>query len=108
MKTEHLIIFCTVPDSETAVHLSRTLVEEKLAACCNIVSGLRSIYFWKGEVCDDSELLLIIKSRLDVYDKLEQRIRELHPYEVPEILALPVYRGWKDYLNWVDEHVAGN
>lgn len=80
-------------------------MSENLAACCNILPGIRSLYKWKGEVCDESELLMIIKSRGDRYDDLEARIAALHPYDVPEVLAIPVKRGAGNYLKWMDENV---
>jgi periplasmic divalent cation tolerance protein len=66
---------------------------------------LRSVFTWKGELCDETECLLVIKTRADIYERLEKRIQELHPYEVPEILALTVNRGLSNYLKWVDENV---
>jgi periplasmic divalent cation tolerance protein len=87
------------------VKISRVLVTEKLAACCNIIPGLRSVFTWKGELCDEAECLLVIKTRAEIYERLEKRIQELHPYEVPEILALTVNRGLSNYLKWVDENV---
>ncbi len=106
METNHSVILCTVPDQESGFKISSALVKEKLAACCNIIPGLRSIYVWKGEVCDDAECLLVIKSRQDIYEQLEKRIQELHPYEVPEILSLSLNQGLIDYLKWVDENVG--
>jgi periplasmic divalent cation tolerance protein len=105
MNSTYNVIICTVPNEETAAKISRTLVTEKLAACCNIIPGLRSIYRWKSEICDDAEYLLVIKTRAEVYERLEKRIQELHPYEVPEILALTVNQGLSNYLKWVDENV---
>ncbi len=105
MKKEFLIVFCTVPDQKTAGEISTALVEEKLAACCNIVPGLTSIYFWKNQVHKDSELLLIIKTTAAAFKKLSRRIEELHPYEVPEIIALTIITGNQSYLSWVDENV---
>lgn len=105
MHNTYKVILCTVPDEGTAAQISRALVTEKLAACCNIIPGLRSIYRWKGDICDDAEYLLIIKTRAEAYERLEKRIRELHPYETPEVLALTVNRGLSNYLKWVDENV---
>lgn len=105
MNGEYLIVFCTVPDEETGVKISQSLVNERLAACCNIVRGLRSIYSWQGEVCDDSEMLLIIKSKRSLYSKLQKHILDLHPYSVPEVLALPIVHGSDKYLEWIDENV---
>lgn len=105
METNYLMIFCTVPDTKSAESIASALVSEQLAACCNIIQNVRSVYSWKNEICDDTELLLVIKTTVDAYDNLEAKITELHPYEVPEILAIPIYRGSKDYLNWVDSNV---
>ena len=105
MKTDNLIVYCTVPNEETALTLSRTIVSENLAACCNIIPGLRSIYSWNGEICDDNELLLMMKTHADVYARLEERIRALHPYDVPEILAVAINYGLTDYLKWVNDYV---
>jgi len=79
MDDEYLIAFCTVPDESTALEISQSLVNGKLAAYCNIISGIRSIFFWKDEICDESELLLVIKTKQNVYEKLEKQIRSLHP-----------------------------
>lgn len=105
MNEQFLIIFCTVPDEDTAIKLSQTLVEERLAACCNVLPGIRSVYTWKGNLCHDSELLLVIKSRAEIYQRLEQRISELHPYEVPEIIATEIKYGSPNYLKWMAENV---
>ncbi|MGA2191930.1 MAG: divalent-cation tolerance protein CutA [Nitrospirota bacterium] len=101
---EPVVIFITTPDEETAAKIARTLVEEKLAACANIVKGVRSIYSWKGETCDDSECLMVVKTVLRNFDALSQRVAELHPYEVPEIIAVPVVGGHKPYLLWLEEN----
>ena len=105
MAAEILTLLCTVPDAENAERIATTLVEERLAACCNIVPGIRSVYVWEGKVENGDELLLIIKSTVAVYTRLESRLKELHPYDVPEILANKVWRGLDQYLNWVDQHV---
>jgi periplasmic divalent cation tolerance protein len=105
MDSEYLVIFCTVPDEDIAIKISNNLVNEKLAACCNIVKGIRSIYLWEGKVCDDSEQLLIMKSKIEVYKKLEDKIKDLHPYDVPEIIAVSIDKGSEKYLKWIDENV---
>ncbi len=101
-----MTVLCTVPNPESAQEIAHTLVNEKLAACCNIVPGLTSVYFWKGQVCQDAELLLIIKTTAAAFESLRKRIRAIHPYEVPEIIALPIIKGHQDYLNWVEENVG--
>ncbi len=105
MITKPQIILCTVPDKSVAESIAGTLVTEKLAACINIVPGLVSIYRWEGVVKKDDELLLIIKSDQAVYDLLEKRIQALHPYELPEILVVPIHDGSPDYLNWITRQI---
>ncbi|UCF65677.1 MAG: divalent-cation tolerance protein CutA [bacterium] len=105
MKYEHIIVFCTVPDTDTAHKLSKVLVEEKVAACCNIIPAVKSFYFWEENLQEDQELLLVIKTRQEVFPALEIKIRENHPYSVPEILALPIIHGNHEYLKWMDDHV---
>jgi periplasmic divalent cation tolerance protein len=98
-------LYCTVPDPETARSISDTLVNERLAACCNIVPEMTSVYRWKNKVEVDSELLLIIKSRSSLFPQIEKRIKNLHPYSVPEIIALPIKNGSVEYLKWMDKNV---
>lgn len=95
------VVLVTAPDVEKAAQLARTLVEEQRIACANLVPQVRSIYRWKGEVCDEAEVLLIIKTRASTFESLRARIKELHPYEVPEILQLEVGAGHQPYLEWV-------
>ncbi len=101
-----LIILCTCPDPATAERIAETVVGERLAACVNIVPGLTSIYRWEGQMQRDSELLLLIKTRQAVYPLLEARIRELHPYQVPEIVALSIRTGSAAYLDWIADHTG--
>ena len=95
------IVYCTVPDSETGRRIAGYLVEYRLAACVNLLPGIESIYKWKGEIHRDSEVLLMIKSRGADYTALESGIRKLHPYELPEIIAVPVGNGSPEYLEWI-------
>ncbi len=101
MQAQARLILCTVPSEEVAERLARPLLEERLAACVNILPGVRSMYRWQGEIEDDRELLLMIKTDARCYQQVEQRIRELHPYEVCEVLALDVVAGSKPYLDWL-------
>ncbi len=100
------VVFCTVPDSETAEKLARHIVEEGLAACCSIVSGLKSIYRWQGKIQKDDEHLLIIKTTTAAYEALQALIVKLHPYETPEIISLPIDRGLQEYLNWLEQNTG--
>jgi periplasmic divalent cation tolerance protein len=104
--TEVSVVFVTVGKEAEAVEIAQTLVREQRVACVNIISGVRSIYRWKGEVCDDQEWLLIMKTRTSLIASLRDRIRELHSYEVPEIIAFPIDQGLPEYLNWVLENTA--
>lgn len=98
-----LLILCTAPDDEVAATLARGLVEARLAACVNVVPGLRSFYAWKGELKDEGEVQLLIKSRRARFGALEAWVREHHPYDVPEIIAIPIERGSAAYLHWLVE-----
>lgn len=103
MRNGEIVILCTVPNEDIASNIAKVLVEEKLAACVNIVPGLLSVYSWKGEICRDRELLCIIKSREELFEKIESAIKRNHPYEVPEIIALPIIKGHAPYLAWIHD-----
>jgi len=107
MTASHLVVYCTCPDQATAEALAGELVTARLAACVNI-GPVTSVYSWQGQREQDAEVLLIIKTRQDRFPALEQRIRERHPYEVPEIIALPIVAGGADYLRWIDDNVGEN
>lgn len=98
----------TAPDLEVAERLVQTLVEERIIACGNIVPGLRSIYRWRGEVERSDEVLIVVKTTEAEVPRLLERVPELHPYEVPEVLVLPVEGGNEPYLSWVLESVGPN
>jgi len=102
-----LLVFCTFPDAETAAAMTRTLVEEKLVACGNILPGVRSIYAWEGKVEDAPEVLVLFKTAGPAYAKLEKRLLKLHPYDTPEILALETGAAAKAYAAWVAAAVSG-
>lgn len=105
MDDQALVVQVTAPTSEVAAQLGRTLVEERLAACANIVPGLRSIYRWQGAVHDDAEVLILIKTTAAAQARLTQRIVELHPYETPEVIAMPIVAGSDMYLRWLSDQV---
>lgn len=98
----YLIIQSTCPD-DVAKLIAAALVEEKLAACVNMVGSVRSTYQWRGQTESTTETLLIIKATGDHYDQIEQRLRALHPYELPEIVATPIIRGYEPYLQWIQD-----
>lgn len=96
-----VVVFSTFPGAERAAEVARTLVDERLAACVNLVPAVRSIYRWQGAVQDDTEALAIIKTTSERLPALRERLAALHPYDVPEILALPVADGHAPYLAWL-------
>jgi len=104
--TPYVVAFVTAPNSEVALPMARTLVEEGLAACVNIVPSVRSVYRWQGEICDDAEVLLLLKTRQDRFEALRSRVAALHPYEVPEIIAVPIVEGHMPYLAWLESSLA--
>ncbi|BAW79505.1 divalent ion tolerance protein CutA [Candidatus Nitrosoglobus terrae] len=103
---DYLLIFCTCPDEEVARKLATLLVEKQYAACVNIIPRLASVYYWKEKIQTDSESLLLIKSRVDTYSVIEQTIREQHPYELPEVIAVTISNGLSDYLRWIDKRLS--
>jgi periplasmic divalent cation tolerance protein len=98
-----ILVLITTSSEDEVYRLGKTLVEEQLAACANIVSGIRSLYTWKGEFCDETECLLMLKTRKQLLDPLIVRVKELHSYEVPEIMAVPMDGGSEDYIKWMEE-----
>ena len=97
-----------MPDAERATSLARALVDEGLAACVNVVPGVRSIYRWEGKVEEADEVLCLIKTRAEIFDRLRRRVAELHPYDVPEILSFAVDDGSPAYLDWVRAATTGS
>ncbi|MEA3278323.1 MAG: divalent-cation tolerance protein CutA [Pseudomonadota bacterium] len=106
MTANVLLTFCTCPDDVIANRIAETLVRERHAACVNRLSGVTSFYRWQGELQRDEETLLLIKTTTARFDALSARLRELHPYELPEIIAVPVDRGLPEYLQWVSTCTA--
>jgi periplasmic divalent cation tolerance protein len=98
-----IVVYITSSNEDEAAKISKTIVEERLAGCVNIVKGIRSIYSWQGKIEDDSEVLMIVKTQRHLFESLKRRVKELHSYTVPEVIALPVVEGSEDYLNWLKE-----
>jgi periplasmic divalent cation tolerance protein len=98
---EAVVVVTTVGDEEQALTIARELVARRLAACVNVVPGMRSVYRWQGRICRDSEYLLLVKTLATEYDAVAAAIRELHSYELPEILAFPVGQGDPRFLAWI-------
>ena len=102
MPTHYQIILCTCPDKDTAEKIARLLVTGKLAACVNILPGITSIYLWQEQIESAQEHLLLIKANKTCYQAIETTIKKHHPYELPEIIAVPIENGLPEYLHWID------
>jgi periplasmic divalent cation tolerance protein len=96
-----IVVLMTAPNGDVAAQIARPLIEEGLVACVNIVPGLRSIYRWEGKLCDEAEVLCLCKTRASLFEMVRDRIASLHPYSVPEIIAVPLAQGSAAYLAWV-------
>jgi periplasmic divalent cation tolerance protein len=99
--TDALLVFTTLPSADKAAELAKALVEERLAACANLLPAIRSIYRWQGKLQDENEVLVLLKTRAEHLERLKLRILELHPYELPEVLAVPIEAGYQPYLDWL-------
>ena len=99
---ERVMVYITTPDLDVARRIARALVEERLAACANILPGMESFYRWEGAVLNDQEVVLIVKTRSALLVPLTERVIALHPYEIPCVVALPVNQGHEPFLRWID------
>jgi len=107
MQDEYLLVLTTCSSEEEAGKIATALVSEKAAACCNIIGGIRSLYFWLGKLEDDKEVLLLIKTTSALFSRLREIIAKLHSYDVPEIIAIPIVEGSESYLKWISEQTRG-
>jgi periplasmic divalent cation tolerance protein len=104
--TNCIQVITTTETKSDAQAIARAVVEKRLAACVQIIGPITSTYWWQGEIETAEEWMCVIKSRQDLYERLEEAIREVHPYDVPEVLAVPVIAGSKDYLRWLDSELG--
>lgn len=104
--TDKIVVFSTASSAEEAEKIARSLVDSRLAACVNVVSGVRSFYRWKGTIEDAAEWLLVIKSSRARFEALRTMLEKLHSYDVPEVIALSVVDGAENYLNWMDGEIG--
>ncbi len=102
----YMVVLVTASSQDEAANIGKRLVSDNLAACINIIPAIRSIYRWQGEICDDSEVLLIIKTRSSKLDRLMEQIKNMHSYDLPEMIALPIIKGWKPYMAWLEKETA--
>ena len=101
--SNYIIIYITTGSINEAKKIGRVLVEEKLVACSNIISPIRSIYRWQGKICDDKEALMVLKTKKKLFKQIIKRVETLHSYDVPEIIAMPIIEGSSKYLSWLNE-----
>lgn len=101
----YCIINCTTATKEQAVEISKHLVDKKLIACCNIIPAVTSVYEWNDKLCSDEECLMIMKTKTQLFKQIETEIKQLHSYEIPEIICIPVSEGSYEYLNWIDKKI---
>lgn len=99
----YCIINCTTKNKEEAIYIAKSLVERKLIACCNIVPSITSVYEWDNELCCDEECLMVMKTKTELFNEVEIAIKELHTYDTPEIICIPINNGSREYLSWVNE-----
>ena len=104
--TEKIVVLSNCGSEEEAIRVGRAIVEARLAACVNVLPGVKSIYHWKGEVQEDSEWMLVIKTTRSLFEPLSAQLQKIHSYEIPEVLALPVVDGSEDYLAWIDREIS--
>jgi len=99
--TSNVLVYITVPDRGEAIRIARLMIAERLAACANILDGMTSLYHWNGELQESSEAVLLLKTRQELVKSVTDRVCELHPYDVPSILAIPITGGFQPFLNWI-------
>ena len=106
--SDAVVILVTTPTIDEARKIGNALVEEKLIACANIIPQVESIFYWQDKVCNEKEALMVIKTRKKLIEKIIKRVKALHSYSVPEVIALPIIKGSKDYIKWVKEVTKGH
>jgi periplasmic divalent cation tolerance protein len=106
MKIDFITVLVTAKDKKEAAKIARGLLEAKLIACANIIEGVQSLFWWQGKIDSSKEVLLVLKTRNSLFKKVITRIKSLHSYQTPEIIALPIVNGSKDYLDWISSSVS--
>ena len=101
-----LLVWCTCPSSEVADRIAQQIVEKRLAACANIIPGVKSVYRWQGKIIQDQECIMMIKTTKDQFDALAAEIIEMHPYELPELITVNIDQGLEAYLQWIEDQVG--
>jgi len=107
MKTQYIVVLVTAKDKKEASKIAKGLLEAKLIACANIIDGVQSLFWWQGKIGSSHEVLLVLKTKMNLLKELSVKVKSLHSYQTPEIIALPIVSGNKDYLQWIDSNVVG-
>jgi periplasmic divalent cation tolerance protein len=105
-QTRFILVYVTTPNERIAMEIAKTAINEKLGACANILPQMKSVYEWQGNLCEESESLLIIKTKASLYRELEEKILKLHPHECPCIVALPIQDGHPKFLSWIEKQTS--
>lgn len=103
---DHIVVLITASSTDEAKKISDSLIKKNLAACANLINPIQSIFRWQGNICDESETLIVIKTRAALFDSLQDEVQKTHSYEVPEIIALPIINGNDNYLKWIDKETS--
>lgn len=101
MKNQYIVIFITAKDKKEAVKIAQGLLKTKLIACANIINGVQSLFWWQGKIDSSKEVLLVLKTKKSLFKKVCAKVKSLHSYQTPEIIALPIINGSEDYLSWI-------
>ncbi len=104
--TDCIVVLITASQEDEAATIAKTLIDERLAACVNIVKDIRSLYRWQGAVEDEGEVLMVVKTQERLFENLKNRVQQLHSYSVPEIIALPIVKGFENYVQWIQEETG--
>lgn len=104
--TDCIVVLITASQEDEAATIAKTLIDERLAACVNIVKDIRSLYRWQGAVEDEGEVLMVVKTQERLFEDLKNRVQQLHSYSVPEIIALPIVKGFENYVQWIKEETG--
>lgn len=103
---EYIVIYCTVPNRKEGKEIATALVENNLAACVNIIDKIESVFSWDGKLCEEKEAMLIIKTRKELFTRVNHTIQKLHSYNVPEVIALPIVESDETYLKWIEHETV--
>ena len=108
MEKTHIIVLVTAPNKEEAEKIAHSLLNERLIACANIIGPVHSLFWWQGKIDKAQEHLILMKTRKDLFSKLSEKVKSLHSYQVPEIIAIPIVEGFKPYMEWLESSLKIN